>query len=359
MKFLQSLLPSSGDLQLIKTQFQNVPFVDFLSQKLSNNLKQFLLYAVAMLTSDHPTTQNGMTPLSTPDGIELLQRYLKSQGRYGGNSPILLPLYGTAELCQAYCRLSAVYGGTFVLRRTAEKLLVEKSTESQQMCYKGIICTEGQTLHSTHLIAQLSHLPLYIDTTQPQESHSRCICITDGPLTTEQHTLIVIPPHAFGNKSSVYIFQLSDLIHATPSGRYLFQFVTENKGGTAQQNLQAIVNYFFETSQQLSSTTKPNLLWCCYFDQIHRKSVEKDIPQNVHLVGDPDSTIDLEGALAEAERIYRKICPTEEFMPQVPNPEDVVFGDGEPEIEEGEVTPQQSLEPEKKSTVDTKEEKSN
>jgi hypothetical protein len=75
----------------------------------------------------------------------------------------------------------------------------------------------------------------------------------------------------------------------------------------------------------VSSEKKPNLLWCCYYDQIHRKPLEKDIPQNVHLVGDPDSTIDLESALIEAERIYRKICPTEEFMPQVPNPEDVIF----------------------------------
>jgi hypothetical protein len=47
---------------------------------------------------------DGVSPLSTPEGLELLQRYLKSHGRYGGNTPLLYPLYGIAELCQAYCR---------------------------------------------------------------------------------------------------------------------------------------------------------------------------------------------------------------------------------------------------------------
>jgi hypothetical protein len=60
----------------------------------------------------------------------------------------------------------------FVLRRFAEKLLVETSSDSQQIRYKGIVCSEGQTLHSTHLIAHLSHLPLYIDTTKQKYANS-------------------------------------------------------------------------------------------------------------------------------------------------------------------------------------------
>jgi hypothetical protein len=73
--------------------------------------------------------------------------------------------------------------------------------------------------------------------------------------------------------------------------------------------------------------TKPKLLWCCYFDQMSRRVLEREVPRNVHLVSDPDSTIDVEAMLNEAERIYHKICPDREFIPQVPHPEDgdVVF----------------------------------
>jgi RAB protein geranylgeranyltransferase component A len=53
---------------------------------------------------------DGVSSLNTMKGIELLQRYLKSQGRYGGNTPLLYPLYGTSELCQAFCRFFFFFG---------------------------------------------------------------------------------------------------------------------------------------------------------------------------------------------------------------------------------------------------------
>ena len=45
--------------------------------------------------------------------------YAESVARYG-TSPYLYPLYGLGELPQGFARLSAIYGGTYMLHRPIE-----------------------------------------------------------------------------------------------------------------------------------------------------------------------------------------------------------------------------------------------
>lgn len=44
--------------------------------------------------------------------------------RYG-SSPYLYPLYGLGELPQGFARLSAIYGGTYMLDKPADELVME------------------------------------------------------------------------------------------------------------------------------------------------------------------------------------------------------------------------------------------
>lgn len=51
----------------------------------------------------------------------MLQLYLNSMTRFAGmTSPYLYPLYGLGELPQAFARLAAVHGGTYMLNRDLE-----------------------------------------------------------------------------------------------------------------------------------------------------------------------------------------------------------------------------------------------
>ena len=54
--------------------------------------------------------------------FSMLRTFLTSVGRYGGTTPFLLPMYGCSELPQSMCRVSAVWNGTFVLRRHVTKI---------------------------------------------------------------------------------------------------------------------------------------------------------------------------------------------------------------------------------------------
>lgn len=52
-------------------------------------------------------------------GVFAFRRVGDSIARYG-SSPYLYPLYGLGELPQGFARLSAIYGGTYMLNRPIE-----------------------------------------------------------------------------------------------------------------------------------------------------------------------------------------------------------------------------------------------
>ena len=53
--------------------------------------------------------------------VTRMQLYLNSMTRFAGmTSPYLYPLYGLGELPQAFARLAAVHGGTYMLNRDLE-----------------------------------------------------------------------------------------------------------------------------------------------------------------------------------------------------------------------------------------------
>ena len=57
------------------------------------------------------------------DLIKRVKLYSESLARYG-KSPYLYPLYGLGELPQAFARLSAIYGGTYMLDKPVDEILL-------------------------------------------------------------------------------------------------------------------------------------------------------------------------------------------------------------------------------------------
>jgi Rab GDP dissociation inhibitor len=50
--------------------------------------------------------------------------YVNSMARYG-KSPYIYPLYGLGDLPQGFARLSAIYGGTYMLEKPIEEIVYE------------------------------------------------------------------------------------------------------------------------------------------------------------------------------------------------------------------------------------------
>ena len=102
------------------------------------------LQASSVTPSLVPFVTHGLSLEPAPDctssrALESLYRHINAAGRYGSTS-FLMPIYGTSEFTQAFCRLSAVWGGVFVLRNTVDRLLIttpRTPQKEQEGCREG------------------------------------------------------------------------------------------------------------------------------------------------------------------------------------------------------------------------------
>ncbi len=77
--------------------------------------------------------------------VERIRLYGESVMRYG-NSPYIYPLYGLGEMPQGFARLSAIYGGTYMLNKPVEQIVYDSN---------GVVCgvkSEGEVLQNRLMI---------------------------------------------------------------------------------------------------------------------------------------------------------------------------------------------------------------
>lgn len=330
--------------------FQDKPFVDYLnSKKLTPNLMHYVIHAIAMCTED----------TSCDDGVARTQRFLSSLGRYG-NTPFLWPMYGSGELPQCFCRLCAVFGGLYHLKRAVQHLLIEDGK-----C-KGV-ASGGRRLDSVNLVMGVGHAPAqYLAAAKPG-GLSRGIFITDRsilPADKEALTLLRFPP-VEGSKEPVTVIEIGPATNACPQGLYVVH-MTCRQQKTAREDMQEVVKSLLHTEfddgtvsridtdtqstqtshpggegdgeTQEESTTrpaalKPQVLWSLYFNCPETSSCDltTGVPSNVFLCSGPDLDLDFEHAVAEAKSIFMKMYPDCEFLPRAPDPEEIVLeGDDAP-----------------------------
>jgi RAB protein geranylgeranyltransferase component A len=82
--------------------------------------RDFVGHSMALYQTDDYINQNG----TTNEAIERIRLYVNSMARYG-KSPYIYPLYGLGELPQGFARLSAIYGGTYMLNTDVDEFLYE------------------------------------------------------------------------------------------------------------------------------------------------------------------------------------------------------------------------------------------
>lgn len=94
--------------------------------------------------------------------ISKMQLYYRSVNRFG-KSPYLYPLYGLGELPQSFARLSAVYGGTYMLEKPVDEIVIEdgkvvgvKSDGETARCEK-VICDPSYAPNRVRKCGQVSN----------------------------------------------------------------------------------------------------------------------------------------------------------------------------------------------------------
>lgn len=87
---------------------------------LDKNTQDFTGHALALHRDDNYLNDLAVTT------IRRIKLYSDSLARYG-KSPYLYPLYGLGELPQGFARLSAIYGGTYMLDKPIDEVVFDEA----------------------------------------------------------------------------------------------------------------------------------------------------------------------------------------------------------------------------------------
>uniref|UniRef100_A0A0E0AHZ1 Guanosine nucleotide diphosphate dissociation inhibitor n=1 Tax=Oryza glumipatula TaxID=40148 RepID=A0A0E0AHZ1_9ORYZ len=179
---------------------------------LDDNTIDFIGHAVALHKEDNYLTEPAIDTL-----------YAESVGRFQGGSPYIYPLYGLGELPQGFARLSAVYGGTYMLNKPECKI---EFNDEGKVCG---VTSEGETAKCKKVVCDPSYIP---DKVRKVGKVFRAIAIMSHPIpnTADSHSVqIIIPQKQLGRKSdmqitlgllviSIIVTKECSLVHA----RYVF-----------------------------------------------------------------------------------------------------------------------------------------
>jgi Rab GDP dissociation inhibitor len=107
--------------------------------------QDFIGHALALHLDDAYMTQ------PAKETYERICLYMNSMARYG-KSPYIYPLYGLGELPQGFARLSAIYGGTYMLSKPIEEIVM---VDGRVVGVK----SEGEVVKTKAVIGDPSYFP--------------------------------------------------------------------------------------------------------------------------------------------------------------------------------------------------------
>uniref|UniRef100_A0A8C2LB82 Rab GDP dissociation inhibitor n=1 Tax=Cricetulus griseus TaxID=10029 RepID=A0A8C2LB82_CRIGR len=131
------------------------------------------------------------------DTINRIKLYSESLARYG-KSPYLYPLYCLGELPQGFARLSAIYGGTYMLNKPIEEIIVQNRKVVGQL-----ICDPSYVKDRVEKVGQVI----------------RVICILSHPIKNTND--IIIPHNQVNRKSDIYVCMISFAHNVAAQGKYI------------------------------------------------------------------------------------------------------------------------------------------
>ncbi|XP_022080961.1 rab GDP dissociation inhibitor alpha-like [Acanthaster planci] len=157
------------------------------------NLHDLIGHAMAL----HPDDDYFESPCE--DTVKRIKLYFDSVP-INGKSPYLYPLYGLGELPQGFARLSAIYGGTYMLDKPVEEIVMDGG--------KAVgVKSEGETARTKLVVGDPSYFP---DLVKKTGQVVRAICILDHPIYSigndPTSTQIIFPCRQVpGRESDIYV----------------------------------------------------------------------------------------------------------------------------------------------------------
>merc|ERR1712110_218731 len=251
---------------------------------LDPNTQDFTGHAMALFLNDDYQHQ---PCIST---VEKIQLYQQSLMRYG-KSPYLYPLYGLGELPQGFARLSAIYGGTYMLNKPIEK--VEDKGDMVE------VTSEGETVKAKQVIADPSY---FKEKCKAVGKVVRAICILDHPIANTNDSSscqIIIPQNQVNRQNDIYILSVSSAHNVAATGKYLAIVATTVETANPEAELRPGLDLLGNIREKFISV-----------EDIMVPS-NPDDHKNITISSSYDATTHFETTCDDIKRMYKKITGEE------------------------------------------------
>ena len=371
VKFITYCMEMEGQEDKMKLfkEYENDSFENFLQksqllgdEKEYKKLKDITVHALALLDSS--------TNVTTGQVINRIKYFVSSLGRYGAGGAFLYPLYGQSELVQAFCRVGAVYGGTYVLRRGIhsldlienehlEEALNQAETKPETVITEtgDEVMVEEKHFSKEKMILKVGsgvqdftcdHLILNNDTPLPSSTTSldndvmlKYVVITESPLfpitkNNSANVVSSIPPSVLKYQCdentvveqpcAIYVIQMDYTSCVTPRGKYMITFQTRvpntlkstcpNIEQVVTKMLDICVNSLIPQQTQDEQSIENVIYKICYKQQIRPTSshpfegTENELKnERIHMCHDSNADpLQMESGMIEhVKSIFRSI----------------------------------------------------
>ncbi|CAO2813628.1 unnamed protein product [Amaranthus hypochondriacus] len=254
---------------------------------LEDDTIDFIGHALALYLDDSYLDQPAL------DFVKRMKLYAESLARYKGNSPYIYPMYGLGELPQGFARLSAVYGGTYMLNKPDCSVVFDDSGKAIG------VSSEGETAICKKVVCDPSYLP---DKVQKVGRVTRAICIMSHPIpdTKDSHSVqVILPQKQLGRKSDMYLFCCSYTHNVAAKGKYIAFVTTEAETDNPETELKpgidllGPVDEIFYDAYDRYEPTNDSESDCCFISTSY------------------DATTHFESTVKDVIALYRKITEKE------------------------------------------------
>ncbi|KAL3815786.1 hypothetical protein ACHAXA_001680 [Cyclostephanos tholiformis] len=360
--------PSSSEMDsLMLCVRENVSFSDFLTKvaKLPERLATVVIYAMALAKFDswEPSkigedsdSMISTSQYSTKDGLDDLVRHLAALGRFG-DTAFLIPMYGSGELSQAFCRSGAVYGSTYMLRRSPLAVTFGEGAHVQGVLLGGEGHIGGRddldTDDVSDRVVPCKHVvvpsTMLISQRGSKARTYRRISVLQGKLMLDednnkddsdsgQRYALIIPPGTCGldNKSVIHGLVVDDSAFVAPSGKNytILHLTTSNQEGNSLPD-DVFVNVLSETVKYLIANQGDgapcfecnhiSFSYCSYATNFGERDVAASgQPVGLHVCHRDMQSLTCDSSFREAHRIFRDICPESDFLAIAKKVEDTI-----------------------------------
>ena len=240
------------------------------------------------------------TPGQASESVSRIRLYANSMARYG-KSPYIYPLYGLGELPQGFARLSAIYGGTYMLNASIDEITYDDNKKvsgiKARMQERG---DEGSTMEFSTKTKMIFGDPSYFPGKVQVVGHLvKAICILNHPIdrTSDSDSLqLIIPQSQVGRKHDIYIAMVSSAHNVCPKGYYI-----------------AIVSTIAETSANHHLELQPGLDRLGRIEEMFTgapipiyEPLESGVNDNVYISKSYDASSHFETTTDDIRDIYRR-----------------------------------------------------